>query len=388
MTNVPQSPVEAVESEEDSEHRVGWLELFYDLVFVVLIAALAHRLHGHPHVGDFFVVAGLSLLVWVSWTNFSSLANLSDSLSRERRVLVLAAMAGVGLMGVAIPEVTGDRAGLFALGYAVVRIAIWPLWVKQLRHVGVAPVRATVFGPGLGLLWLFSIAVPAPVRWWLWAALAVAELGLLARSNRRLRYNTAHLVERVGLFVMIVLGESVVQLIQAVAEHPTPLAWLAGALAFLIICTFWWMYFDLGSTSTARYVVGRSYALIRDVLLIGHWIGILGLILLGAGVGNAIEQSADHLESGTLAALCAGVMLYHGAAALISLRWGSPVREVAIAAVPALGVPALLLAFAGGWPAWAVLVVLLAETWLHFWLGGRTVRRQLRDAERAQSLDG
>jgi hypothetical protein len=56
--------------------------------------------------------------------------------------------------------------------------------------------------------------------------------------------------------------------------------------------------------------------------------------------------------------------------------------------VPALGVPALLLAFAGDWPAWAVLVVLLAETWLHFWLGGRTVRRQLRDAERAQSLDG
>jgi low temperature requirement protein LtrA len=96
MTNVPQSPVEAVESEEDSEHWVSWLELFYDLVFVVLIAALAHRLHGHPHVGDFFVVAGLSLLVWVSWTNFSSLANLSDSLSRERRVLVLAAMAGVG----------------------------------------------------------------------------------------------------------------------------------------------------------------------------------------------------------------------------------------------------------------------------------------------------
>jgi ABC-type uncharacterized transport system permease subunit len=51
-------------------------------------------------------------------------------------------------------------------------------------------------------------------------------------------------------------------------------------------------------------------------------------------------------------------------------------------------VPALLLAFAGGWPAWVVLAVLLAETWLHFWLGGRTVRRQLREDERAQSLDG
>jgi low temperature requirement protein LtrA len=43
-----EAPVAAVEPEEDSEHRVGWLELFYDLVFVVLIAALAHRLHGHP----------------------------------------------------------------------------------------------------------------------------------------------------------------------------------------------------------------------------------------------------------------------------------------------------------------------------------------------------
>jgi hypothetical protein len=56
-----------------------------------------------------------------------------------------------------------------------------------------------------------------------------------------------------------------------------------------------------------------------------------------------------------------GVMLYHGAAALISLRWGSPVRE-ATSAVPALGVPVLLLAFAGSWPAWVVLAVLLAET--------------------------
>jgi membrane protein implicated in regulation of membrane protease activity len=80
-------------------------------------------------------------------------------------------------------------------------------------------------------------------------------------------------------------------------------------------------------------------------------------------------------------------MLYHGAAALISLRWGSPVR-VATSAVPALGVPVLLLAFAGSWPAWVVLAVLLAETWLHLWLGGRTVQRQLQESERAQSLDG
>jgi hypothetical protein len=82
-------------------------------------------------------------------------------------------------------------------------------------------------------------------------------------------------------------------------------------------------------------------------------------------------------------------MLYHGAAALISLLWGSPVREVATSAVPgAGGVPVLLLAFAGSWPAWVVLAVLLAETWLPCWLGGRTVRRQLQEAQRAQSLDG
>jgi low temperature requirement protein LtrA len=179
-----------------------------------------------------------------------------------------------------------------------------------------------------------------------------------------------------------------VQLIQAVADHPTPAAWPAAALAFVIICTFWWMYFDLGLTSTARHIVGRSYAVIRDVLLIGHWIGILGLVFLAAGVGNAIEEAGDGAGRATLAGLCVGVMLYHSAAAVISLRWGSPVREVAISTVPALGVPALLLAFAAGWPVWLVLAVLLAETWLHFWLGGRTVRRQLREAAHAQSLDG
>jgi low temperature requirement protein LtrA len=187
---------------------------------------------------------------------------------------------------------------------------------------------------------------------------------------------------------MIVLGESVVQLIQTLADHPTPEAWPAAALAFVIICTFWWMYFDLGSTSTVQHIAGRSYAVIRDVLLIGHWIGILGLVLLAAGVGNAIEEAGNGAGRATLAGLCVGAMLYHGAAALISLRWGSPIHEVAISTVPALGVPGALLVFAAGWPVWLVLAVLLAETLLHFWLGGRTVRRQLREAAHGQSLDG
>jgi low temperature requirement protein LtrA len=35
------------DEEEERERRVGWLELFYDLVFVVVVAELSHSLSEH-----------------------------------------------------------------------------------------------------------------------------------------------------------------------------------------------------------------------------------------------------------------------------------------------------------------------------------------------------
>src|ERR1044071_81265 len=57
--------------EQPDERGVGPLELFYDLVVVVLGAQAPHRLSGHltwPGIGEFTVVF---TLVWIAWANGS-----------------------------------------------------------------------------------------------------------------------------------------------------------------------------------------------------------------------------------------------------------------------------------------------------------------------------
>jgi low temperature requirement protein LtrA len=69
-----------------------WLELFFDLVFVLAIAELAHYLHDHLTVGGFLGFAFLFLPVWLVWSNFSYYADLFNVDSPFYRVAMLAAM--------------------------------------------------------------------------------------------------------------------------------------------------------------------------------------------------------------------------------------------------------------------------------------------------------
>ena len=51
---------------------VTFLELFYDLVYVVLIAQLAHALSEHVDLKGIFGFAFLFIIVWWAWLNGAS----------------------------------------------------------------------------------------------------------------------------------------------------------------------------------------------------------------------------------------------------------------------------------------------------------------------------
>jgi Bacterial low temperature requirement A protein (LtrA) len=55
------------DTSEEGRHAT-WLELFFDLVFVLAIAELAHYLHDHLTVGGFLGFAFLFLPVWLVWS--------------------------------------------------------------------------------------------------------------------------------------------------------------------------------------------------------------------------------------------------------------------------------------------------------------------------------
>jgi low temperature requirement protein LtrA len=127
--------------------------------------------------------------------------------------------------------------------------------------------------------------------------------------------HASHLPERVGLFTIIVLGETVV----AVVIGTSTVEWslksgIVAALGFVLAAGFWWIYFDYldGETLVGRSIrAGQAY-------FYSHLPLTAGIVALGVGVEHAIEEtSGTELHDGTRWLLCGGLALAFVSLAII-----------------------------------------------------------------------
>lgn len=171
-----------------------------------------------------------------------------------------------------------------------------------------------LYGAG-GALWAMSLFFDGPERYWLWAAgLAIDLAGPLTerRAEERVAINARHLVERFQLFLLIVLGESVAQLVSAAQARPWSVHEGAVlAAAFATLAALWWVTLNAVDHATLQ----RSHrALTRFVF--ANLPLVAGIASASAGLHRAII-AADGASSIPVASRCA---LYGGVAlALLSI---------------------------------------------------------------------
>ncbi|WP_051794464.1 low temperature requirement protein A [Streptomyces sp. NRRL S-87] len=375
----------------EAERHAGWLELFFDLVFVAFVAQLSRSLHGDPSWHDFGVFLALYFPPWWMWANLTVSANLFQDDSPRRRLAMLAAMLCLAVMAAAVPEATGDRGTAYALGYAGTRLVLLALWWPATRYPAPHALprwRPLTYCLLFAVLWAGAAFVPAPWRYPVWAALLAAEMLLLLTARGRgvpARVHTGHLVERVGLFVIIVLGESVLGLITATDDTWTASAALVALLGFLLLAALWWSYFDFATTAAeinfASATPGQAYLLARDVGGFLHFFVTAAVISMAAGLSTAVGESGhDHLPRGAVWALAGGLALYHAAHGAIALRFGSSLARTATWALPGIAVPLLVVVVADALPPWAVVLLLAAEAVGHLVYAKRLARRALPPA--------
>ena len=123
-------------TDEDNQlHRkVTWLELFFDLVFVVAIAQIAHHLSAHitaSGVQDFFL---LFLPIWWLWLGITYYHERFETEGLENRLFTFLFMVCVA--GLAIFAHAGLRESFtgFALSYAAGRALLVFLWIRAGIH--------------------------------------------------------------------------------------------------------------------------------------------------------------------------------------------------------------------------------------------------------------
>ncbi|MFD9456659.1 low temperature requirement protein A [Streptomyces sp. NPDC059985] len=370
--NKAQAGAGTKEPSGDEGRRVGWLELFLDLVFVALAAQLSHQLHGTPDLADFGVFLALYFPPWWMWVNLMAAANLALEDSARRRFLMLCAMLCLGVMAAAVPDAAGDRGWAYAVGYAGTRLVLLGLWWPSTRLPEPRRTprwRLLSYCLVFATLWGASAIVPTPWRYGVWAFLIVAEMVLLLGARDRGitgQVDAGHLVERVGLFIIIVLGESVIALVSSVDHSWNMQSGAVALLGFVLLAALWWSYFDFGSTAAelvlSEATGGKRYLLARDVGGYLHFFVTAAILIMSAGLATAVEEAGHaHLPSGAILALVGGLALYQAALAAIALRFGRRLRSVAVWAVPGIAIP-VVVGIAGRVLApWVLLVLIAAE---------------------------
>jgi low temperature requirement protein LtrA len=288
------------DEEEGLDRKVGWLELFFDLYFVVTIAELAHNLAENVSwtgLGEFIF---LFLPVWWIWIGATYYIERFETEGIEQRLIVFAQMIPIAGLAVFAHYGMGKTSVGYALSYAVCRTFHTFLWWRSGRHDRqfrpVAKRFVLGFSISVGLFYL-SVFMPIPVRFWLWGAGLlidfVTPLLTLKQQAALPKLSTSKLPERYGLFIIIVLGESVIGVVSGLADQEafSVLVAIAAILGIALTFGLWWIYFDF---------VGRRPPKPNAVSALSwsylHLFLAIAITATGAGILNVIADEDSRLD--------------------------------------------------------------------------------------------
>lgn len=103
------------------ERKVGWLELFYDLVYVAALVQLGSVLAARVSGMGVLAFAGLMVPLWFTWTGFTFFNNRFLVDDAVHRLLVFGQMLAIAAVAVSVPNVVDGRVQTFAVAYALAR---------------------------------------------------------------------------------------------------------------------------------------------------------------------------------------------------------------------------------------------------------------------------
>ncbi len=143
--------------------------------------------------------------------------------------------------------------------------------------------------------WVLFLWVPQDWKLAVFAAWFAADIAtpLIAGWDARMGGHLHHIVERYGLFTIIVLGESIaaatIAVGAAVDAEVTVLPLLTLGIAGLVVtCSLWWIYFDFCSGHAPERGRGAQY-----FWSYVHYFVFAALAAIGAGLALSAEWLTD-----------------------------------------------------------------------------------------------
>lgn len=246
-------------TEDESSQRVGWFELFYDLVVVAAVAILGKVLIKTPDVQTTALVATALLVLFAIWLLTTISHGMFTWDDPIRRAAVLAQMALLSVAALSIgKQGLPNWIGFLAAAGAMLTIVF--IFTRHRRMAGPAQeVNGLIVKLSMAAVIAFALSsvasvwlnseqatIVAPIILLIAAGIVlipvITRLAALLASGQAV--DPHHLQERFGLFVIIVLGESLIGLLAALAGKGTIPNPMYFALTFLVAFSIWSIYFN------------------------------------------------------------------------------------------------------------------------------------------------
>ena len=308
----------------EKERHATWLELFFDLVFVVIISQLSHFLLHEISLLRSLEFLFLFIPVWWAWigVTFYSTRFYSDDVGH--RLLLLLQMGGAGAMAVNISGAFNNTFSGFAISYAFIRFI---LIVEYIRVYKTSTIKTSISPKPLLKRYIIGFSIAAVV-WFISAFVATSEIrtglwiiGLIidfatpitaGKLHSQFAPNISHLPERMGLFTLIVLGESIVSIVIGMSDQQwNTYSVVVSSLGLCISFSLWWLYFDSSGRMPIQILVEKSNIVIYSIWLYIHFPLVVAITAVGVGIRHLISnEQYSPLTVSDLWLICISVSIF------------------------------------------------------------------------------
>ncbi|MEM7035122.1 MAG: low temperature requirement protein A [Chloroflexota bacterium] len=282
-----------------TDRTIGWLELFYDLVYVATLIQIGNFLSDNLTPLGFGQFLVLIFVVWWAWSGETLYQNRFVVDDLWHRLLIFIQIFGVAAMGLSVSKAFGDLYVQFTLGYVLVRFVLILMYV---RTYAAHPESKSfsiqyMIGFAVGIvIWLASLLLPAEYHWVGWLVAIAFEIIFFSQSRMvrdllKWGADAHHMVERFGIFTIIVLGEAFVKVLDDAQGTALGVEQILFSVVGLgILCTLWWLYFS----DTAGTLYDESVSLKPITWLYGHLFLAVSLVAFGVAVKKLFAETVKH----------------------------------------------------------------------------------------------
>jgi low temperature requirement protein LtrA len=287
------------------DRKISWLELFYDLVYVIAVSKITHNLSLQVNTSgflDYFYMLGLVYWGWLNGSAHHDLLGANDLRTiflTIWQIVILSALI-VTLNSPADKIYFNTTVVILIMQYYITYLW-WSERIYDKSNLSINRYYTVIYSIAFMLIFSTFFLRQPFLRIAFYVALLLNYLPPYfenrALKGKRTEYRlTNSLTERLGLFTIILFGEVILGVINGISafKNLTFYHWLLFIISIFIVFTLWFIFFRMIGDKKVKkgFIRNNLYALL--FLPVAMSLGIIGVAFEKIFIVNILD-----LKNGT-----------------------------------------------------------------------------------------